>query len=99
MVQTTECRISHLANYKAIDIYSYLLQANTARVVFSWNDNDPTMPDGSDAMQHTTNDRGSASLNLLGGLRSIPPDPSDTRSFAFTVNNVCVFLFVVSLSS
>ena len=70
--------------------YSYLPQANTARVVFSWNDVDPTMPDGSDAMYHGTTGRGSASLNLLGGLPDPPPDPSDTRSFTFTVNNVCI---------
>ena len=72
--------------------YSHLPQANTARVIFSWNDVDPTMPDGSDAMQHTT--RGSASLNLLGGLSDPPPEPSDTRSFAFTVNNVRLFLLL-----
>ena len=64
------------------------MQANTARVIFSWNDNDPTTPDGSDAMQHMV--RGSASLNLLGGLLDPPPEPADTRSFTFTVNNVCV---------
>ena len=52
-----------------------MLQPDTARVVFSWNDADPTAPDGSDAMYHQT--RGSASINLLGGLRSTPPDPSD----------------------
>ena len=68
--------------------YSYLPQANTARVIFSWNDVDPTMPDGSDAMRHTT--RSSASLNLLGGLPDPPPEPSDTRSFTFRVNNVCI---------
>ena len=65
------------------------MQANTARVIFSWNDNDPTTPDGSDAMRHMV--RGSISINLLGGLPDPPPEPSDTRSFTFTVNNVCVF--------
>ena len=62
------------------------MQASTTRVIFSWNDNDPSTPDGSDAMQHQA--RGSASLNLLGRLHNIPPEPSDTRSFKFTVNNV-----------
>ena len=66
----------------------YHTQPNTARVVYSWNDNDPTTQDGSDAMRHTT--RGSASVNLLGGLTNLPPDPSDTRSFTFRVNNVCM---------
>ena len=68
--------------------YSHLPQANTARVIFSWNDVDPTMPNGSDAMRHTT--RSLASLNLLGGLPDPPPVPSDTRSFTFRVNNVCI---------
>ena len=63
------------------------MQANTARVVFSWNDNDPTTPDRNDAMRHMV--RGSASLNLLGGLPDPPPEPADTRSFTFRVNNVC----------
>ena len=63
-----------------------MLQPNTARVVFSWNDADPTAPDGSDAMYHQT--RGAASINLLGGLRNPPPDPSNTSSFTFRVNNV-----------
>jgi len=35
-----------------------MLQPDTARVVFSWNDADPTAPDGSDAMYHQT--RGAA---------------------------------------
>ena len=76
--------------------FSYLVQANTARVIFSWNDNDPTTPDGSDAMQHMV--RGSASLNLLGGLTDPPPEPADTRSFTFTVNNVCVYCGVFHLA-
>ena len=66
------------------------MQPNTARVIFSWNDNDPATQDGSDAMQHVI--RGSASLNLLGGLPDPPTEPNDTRSFQFTVNNVC-FMF------
>ena len=41
-------------------------------------------------MQHTT--RGSASLDLLGGLPDPPTEPNDTRFFQFIVNNVC-FMF------
>jgi len=66
-----------------------LLQSDTSRVVFSWNDADPTRPDGSDAMYHLVNGRGSASVNLLGGLHNTPPDPSNTRSFTVRVNDVC----------
>ena len=64
------------------------MQTQTTLVVFSWNDADPTAEDGSDAMQHQI--RGSASVNLLGGLINPPPEPSDTRSFTMTVNNVYV---------
>ena len=81
---------------KQLDITLIVLQANTARVIFSWNDVDPTMPDGSDAMRHTT--RSSVSLNLLGGLPDPPPEPSDTRSFTFRVNNVCILLCLSSVN-
>jgi len=64
--------------------------------VYSWNDIDPAAPDGSDARQHQT--RGSASINLLGGLRSTPPDPSDARSFTVRVNNVCTLVICTVMS-
>ena len=63
-----------------------VLQANTARLIFSWNDNDPAMQDGSDAMRHTT--RGAASVNLLGGLPDPPPEPRDSETFFIGVNSV-----------
>ena len=63
-----------------------LLQAETARVIFSWNDVDPTMEDGSDARQHQT--RGAASVNLLGGLINPPPEPSDSETFFIGVDSV-----------
>ena len=56
------------------------------------------MPDGSDARYHTTTGRGSASLNLLGGLPDPPPEPADTSSFTFRVNNVCVYCGVSHLA-
>lgn len=65
------------------------VQTQTTLVVFSWNDMDPTAEDGSDAIQHQI--RGSASVNLLGGLIDPPTEPSDTRSFTLTVNNVCIY--------
>jgi len=64
------------------------LQAQTTRVVFSWNDVDPTTPDGSDARQHQT--RGAASVNLLGGLPNPPPAPTDSEDFFIGVNSVSV---------
>ena len=74
---------------KQLDITLIVLQANTARVIFSWNDVDPTMPDGSDAMRHTT--RSSASLNLLGGLPDPPPEPSDSETFFVGVDSVSTY--------
>lgn len=72
---------------QVLGMVSLLVQTQTTLVVFSWNDNDPTAEDGSDATRHQT--RGSASVNLLGGLVNPPPEPSDTQSFTLTVNNVC----------
>ena len=54
-----------------------VLQSSTARVVWSFNSNDPTDPSGSDAMQHEF--MGSRSLNLLSGLPSV--DTSDEEDF------------------
>lgn len=59
---------------------------NTARVVYSWHSNDPA--DADSAMYHTQTQRGAVSLNLLGGQRELPPDPSDLQSFTVAVNNV-----------
>ena len=46
------------------------------------------MPDGSDAMYHGAAGRGSASLNLLGGLPDPPPEPSDSETFFIGVDGV-----------
>ena len=59
--------------------------------MFSWNDNDPTNDDAvSGPAYHTS--RGSASLNLLGGLQNMPPEPQagTIGSFNVTVDNVSV---------
>ena len=67
------------------------MQANTARVVFSWNENDPANDDPeSGPVYHGGSNRGSASLNLLGGLIDMPPDPlaGTVGSFNITVDNV-----------
>ena len=47
------------------------------------------MPDGSDAMYHRTA-RGSASVNLLGGLPDPPPEPSDSETFFIGVDSVSI---------
>ena len=68
-----------------------MLQANTARVIFSWNENDPANDDPENGpVYHGVSNRGSASLNLLGGLIDMPPEPpADTvGSFNVTVDNV-----------
>ena len=48
------------------------------------------MPDGSDAMYHGTA-RGSASVNLLGGLPDPPPVPSDSETFFIGVDSVSTY--------
>ena len=53
------------------------------------------MPDGSDAMYHRTT-RGSASVNLLGGLPDPPPEPSDSETFFIGVDSVSTYQFVVT---
>ena len=62
-------------------------------MIFSWNDVDPTMPDGSDAMRHMT--RGAASVNLLGGLINPPPEPSDSETFFVGVDSVSHLHYLV----
>ena len=47
------------------------------------------MPNGSDAMRHTT--RGTASVNLLGGLPDPPPEPSDSETFFIGVDSVSTY--------
>ena len=58
-------------------------------MVFSWNDNDPENDDPGSPGYHATN-RGTASLNLLGGLVNAPPEPPADMvgSFNITVDNV-----------
>ena len=55
-------------------------------MVFSWNDDDPA--DADSAMYHGNIQRGSASLNLLGGLVDPPEEPADSASFFARSNNV-----------
>ena len=62
------------------------MQADTSRVVWSFQANDPTDPLGNTAMFH--DHMGVSSLNLLGGLTNAPADPNDVQSFDIGVTNV-----------
>ena len=61
-------------------------QADTARVIWSFNPSDPT----SSGMFSRHTQQGSASLNLLGGLPSSTPDPDDLMTYDILVENVSV---------
>eukprot|EP00731_Ephydatia_muelleri_P031256 Em0022g770a len=62
------------------------IKPDTARVVFSWGAADPA--DTSLSGQYHGSNRGSVSLNLLGGLVNPPLQPSDAKNFTIAVNQV-----------
>ena len=81
------------------------LQADTARVVWSWHSEDPADLDSIQFHEFM----GSTSVNLLGGLNVDREDPPDTNSFIVRNENVqcisdiapCMFgaiLYLLSLS-
>lgn len=49
---------------------------------------DPPNNDPNAVAYHGATSRGSASLNLLGGLPDPPPEPDDAQSFLLGVTNV-----------
>ena len=55
-------------------------------MIFSWHPEDPD--DEQSVMYHGASRRGSASLNLLGGLTSPPKIPNDAQSFDILADNV-----------
>ena len=61
------------------------MQAETQRIIWSYNPSDPA--NANSIMYHQFN-RGSTSLNLLGGLESARTIPSDSKSFQVKNNNV-----------
>ena len=65
------------------------LQTDTARVIYSWNEADPAGDDPNAVIYHGNTNRGTQSLNLMGGQQVVPPDPADLESFDVIVNNVC----------
>ena len=73
--------------------FSFLiLQADTSRVVYAWNDNDPENDDADDGpMYHGAGNRGAAPLNLLSGVTNpinVEAGQGSIRSFTLAVENV-----------
>ena len=71
------------------------LQADTSRVVYSWNDNTPTVTRDSDGEVYSLvphQEKGSASLNLLSGLPNEPEIPDDALQFTVQVDDVSIIL-------
>ena len=69
-----------------------LLQLETQRIIYSWNDNTPTVTQNADGTEtysiyrHTY--QGSTSINLLSGLPDPPDMPNDAETFTIAVNEV-----------
>ena len=83
-----------MISFKNLIIFFYqYLQADTSRIVYSWNDELPTVTQNSDRSETYTfrqhQNQGSASINLLGGLPNPPQIPSDAKSFTVKDENVC----------
>ena len=68
-----------------------IMQSDTARMIFSWNNADPVDDDPNQVMYHETN-RGASSVNLLGGQQEVPTDPTDLQSFDITVDAVSIIM-------
>ena len=62
------------------------LQSGTSRIVWSLKNEDP--PNGVDGDFIAHDLKGSASVNLMGGLHNATADPPGTKSFNITVNRV-----------
>ena len=60
------------------------MQADTARVIWSFHPFDPISPEILSMHTH----QGSVSLNLLGGVVPTAPDPDDLQTFDALVDNV-----------
>ena len=73
------------------------MQAETARVVWSFSRNDPEDSLGETAQFHAY--EGSVSINLLGGLSNPPNQPDNMEYFDLTVTNVCRLLIIILSSS
>ena len=60
------------------------VQADTARIVWSYHSEDPSDPSNIDRHEK----KGSASLNLLGGLNTVEKDREGSQSFLIANENV-----------
>ena len=73
------------SHFHSFNTLSECIQADTSRVVYAWNDNDPA--DENSPMYHGVN-RDAVSLNLLSGVTNPPnPDLNSVQSFTISVEN------------
>ena len=78
-------------HYEYIISLQYI-QYQTAHIVYSWNDNKPTVTTHSNGTQSYTliphSRKGSTSVNLLGGLPNPPRIPQNVQAFTVNVSQV-----------
>ncbi|XP_064398231.1 DBH-like monooxygenase protein 1 homolog [Halichondria panicea] len=77
-------------NWTTCDQQDRDINTDTARIIFSWNDVDPVSDDPTSATYHGRQNRGTLSINLLGGQQQVPPDSDDLQTFDVAVNAVAV---------
>ena len=78
-------------NACTIHLYNVIVQADTSRVVYAWNDNDPENDDADNGPMYHNANRGAAPLNLLSGVTN-PVNMDDGQAtfqtFTLGVENV-----------
>ena len=71
----------------SICLCNLFVQPETARVIWAFHDtDDPMSEELTFSLIHS--EKGFASLNLLGGLPDVQPDPEDLQHFDLTVDDV-----------
>jgi hypothetical protein len=68
-----------------------VVQADTSRVVYAWNDNDPENDDADNGPMYHGANRGAAPLNLLSGVTSpvkMEAGQGSFQTFTLGVENV-----------
>ena len=71
--------------------YTLFIQYQTAHIVYSWNDNKPTVTTSNGIESYTLiqhSRQGTTSVNLLGGLPNPPRIPQNVQAFTVGVNEV-----------
>jgi hypothetical protein len=76
-----------LITYTSITLSIFFAQADTSRVVFAWNNDDPANDDPDAVVYHGEN-RGSSNLNLLSGVTNPPMNEDPVESFTLAVDDV-----------